>query len=274
MPKVILALIHNNNEDRNQVIWPLLINLKEFLAKKGSDSHFLDVSYQPHLTPHSGVLAFMRDFLYHFVDRDWLRYREVRSLFPLRHLSGFFVKILAKGRYSNGSAWRRSSAVETALSDKHIRAWSAFLDTDADFLFCFEDDAVFKEDSNQRIALLLESLYSEYFDRPIYVDLAGGCALDELQIQALQTQRDSLFRHYSRPVTNTTCAYLMSRPLVEKFHETLVKRPWLRLLGADWMLNALMIRLQKDGVSCDCMHADPSIFIHGSVSGKYASTIR
>jgi hypothetical protein len=274
MPKLILALIHNNNEQRNAVIKPRLALLTELLEKKGVPSYYVDISYQPQIVAHTPALAFIRDVLYHFVDHEWLRYRDLRLRSPMRYNAGFLRKIFFRGRYSNGSAWRRSSSIETAVTDKHIRAWLAFLETDADFLICFEDDAVFKEDSNLRIALLLESLYSEYLDRPIYVDLAGGCALDALQIQALQTQRDSLFRHFKRPVTNTACAYLMSRSLVAKFHETLVVRPWLRLLGVDWMMNALMVHLQRGGINCNCMHADPTIFNHGSVSGEYAPWAR
>ena len=157
------------------------------------------------------------------------------------------------------------------LTDKHIRAWAAFLETGGDFLICFEDDAMFKDDSNQRVADLLDTLSRKNCDTPIYVDLAGGCELDELKIGNLETGRDASFRFYSKPVTNTACAYLMSRSLVTSFYEIVTRRPWLRLIGADWMINKLLMLMESDGVTCDCMHAEPTIFKHGSATGEYQS---
>jgi hypothetical protein len=90
-----------------------------------------------------------------------------------------------------------------------------------------------KDDSNQRVADLLDTLSRRNLDSPVYVDLAGGCRLKELWIGKLEAGQDAYFRHYSRPVTNTACAYLMSRQLVTIFHEILTRRPWLRLIGTD-----------------------------------------
>lgn len=66
----------------------------------------------------------------------------------------------------------------------------------------------------------------------------------------------------------------MSQPLVAAFYHTLIRRSWLRLIGGDWMMNTLLMLMEKAGVPCDCMHADRTIFRHSSVTGEYASSIR
>ena len=147
----------------------------------------------------------------------------------------------------------------------------SFLDSGADFIICFEDDVVFKDDSVERIWDLLGLLAKKNLDARIYVDLAGGCKLDELRIDNLESSQDASFKFYRKPVTNTACAYLMSRQLAVAFHSILTRRPWLRLLGADWMMNSLFIAMENNGMESVCMHAAPTIFKHGSATGEYVS---
>lgn len=168
--KICFALIHNNNAQRNAYIQPRLEELSTSLAEKWP-TRMIEVSAQPEIRPHGLPMAFLRDVMYELLDRDWQRYRFLRS----RTFRGTLVFLLRSYRkYKQGGGWKRSSFIETAVTDKHIRAWSAFLDSDADFLLCFEDDAVFKEDSVQRVHDLIEMLTHRTGNGPIYVDLAGG----------------------------------------------------------------------------------------------------
>jgi len=218
-------------------------------------------------------MAFFRDVVYQILDRDWLRYRHLPSFLP-RHRARLIYNNFNSGRYKENSGWRRSSAIEMAVTDKHIRAWAAFLDSGADYLICFEDDAMFQNNSELRLVGLLDRLFSRKAGHLVYVDLAGGCTQEALRIEKLQTGQDDDFRHYCKPVTNTACVYLMSRPLVSTFYDILTRRPWLRMIGIDWMVNTLFILTEKAGIHCDCMHADPTIFSHGSVTGEYAPWAR
>jgi GR25 family glycosyltransferase involved in LPS biosynthesis len=162
-----------------------------------------------------------------------------------------------------------------AVTDKHIRAWATFLDTNADFLILFEADLVFKDDSNQRLENLLDKLVREKSDRLLYVDLAGGCSTEALKIGKLQIGKDATFLHYSKPVTNTACAYLLSRSLASTFFKVLIRRPWFRIIGVDWMMNALFMRMEKEAANfVVCMHAEPTIFKHGSTTGEYMPWVR
>lgn len=274
--RVLIALIHNNNMERNAYVRPqlekMVHGLNPFIAAKK-----IEISFQPELKAHGTAMAFMRDLMYRKLDREWHRYRLVKPLTLLRDFVGFLKGSLIKYviEYDKiGKPWKTTSAIEVLVTDKHVRAWGAFLDTRADFLLCFEDDVIFKGDSVQRINELFGALRRRNLGAPIYVDLAGGCKLDELRIDNLASSQDAYFRHYSKPVTNTACAYLVSRDLVAAFHSILTRRPWLRLIGADWMMNSLFVRLDNDGVECVCMHAAPTIFEHGTATGEYVSSIR
>jgi GR25 family glycosyltransferase involved in LPS biosynthesis len=218
-------------------------------------------------------MAFLRDSIYHVIGFNWATYRFLKPSF-LFYVATFLRKVCKSGRYAAGGAWRRSSVIEVAVTDKHIRAWAAFLDIDSDYLVVFEDDAVFTIDSKQLLSDLLEQLSQGQSGRNIYVDLAGGCPLDSLKIDLLQSDQDRSFRHYQKPVTNTACGYLMSNSLVVQFHKVLTRKPWLRLIGVDWMMNALFVNLERDGADCACMHAEPTFFKHGSTTGEYVPWAR
>jgi hypothetical protein len=271
--RVCLALIHNNNVLRNAYIRPQLENLLGSMGPHIVASK-IEASFQSEVRPHSTAMVFMRDLMYRKLDRDWHRYRLLQPHALLRDVVGFlkcsFIKYIIK-RDELGEPWKKNSAVEVMVTAKHVRTWGNFLDSDADFLLCFEDDAVFKDDSYQKVNELLKLLAENHRSKPCYIDLGGGCRLSDLIIEHLEEDQDESYRYYSKPVTNTACAYLMSRQLVAIFHTILTRRPWLRLMGIDWMMNSLFISMANDGIECVCMHADPTIVNHGTTTGEYVS---
>jgi len=269
---VCFALIHNNNQLRNDYIRPKIEELKSNM-----ESHFIantiEISYQSAMKPHSFAMAFIRDGIYQHLGCKWRKYRLLKSR-TLRGAVNFFIASIVKYIFNaNGiaSRWKRNSAIEVAVTDKHIRAWSQFLDSGADYLIVFEDDALFKSDSAMRLNELLNTLSKKHLSKACYVDLGGGCKLADLMIGRLETSQDENYRYYKKPVTNTACAYLMSRELVDILKETLTRKPWLRLVGIDWMMNNLFILLRERVLDCICMHADPTIFKHGTTTGEYVS---
>ena len=269
---VCLALIHNNNQFRNDYIRPKIEDLT-----RNMDSHVLvkriEVSYQSEIVPHSFFTAFMRDVIYQNLGCKWRRYRLLKSR-KFRSAVNFFRASFVKYILNrNGAAirWKRYSAIEVAVTDKHIRAWSHFLDSDSDYLIVFEDDVVFKDDSAFRLNELLNTLSKNYPNKACYADLGGGCKLADLMIDRLETSQDESYRYYKKPVTNTACAYLMSRELVAVFIATLTRKPWLRLVGVDWLMNSLFILCGERVLDSICMHADPTIFKHGTTTGEYVS---
>ena len=270
-----IALIHNHIESRNTYIRPNLNKLLEECPRIFTSK--IEVSFQPEIKPHGTFMVFLRNVMYTKLALEWHKYRLLSpTLLPfyvLGFCKNFVIKYLIN-RNGAGTKSKKSSATEVTVTDKHIRAWSFFLETDGEFLICFEDDAIFKEDSVQRIINLIDMLSSKYKNKPIYIDLAGGCTLDELKIDKLEVNQDNNFRYYIKPVTNTACVYLMNRSLVIHFYDILTRKPWLRLIGVDWMINKLVMIMTGMGLECICMHASPSIFKHGSTTGEYAPWIR
>ena len=167
---IFIALVHNNNIQRNTAIRPRLENFLE-----GLKPHFtvekIQVSFQPEIKPHSTVMAFMRDVMYRKLDREWHRYRLLKPVNLLRDILGFlkgsFIKYIVE-RDGTGKSWKRTSAIEVLVTEKHLRALGGFLDSGADFMLCFEDDAVFKDDSVQRIKSLMDLFSRGNLDAPIY----------------------------------------------------------------------------------------------------------
>lgn len=272
-----VALVHNNNEDRNTYIRKSIDRLCHQIEHT-CNLDKIEVSFQAVTKPHSDLMSFLRDLMYLKLSHNWRQYRLLNPLRSFYNLAGFLKRSLARyifARQTTGQRWKKNSAIEVAVTDKHIRAWTQFLDTNADWLICFEDDAVFKEDSINNIEKLLSHLGNINCHKPIYIDLAGGCNLEDIQISKLLEKQDEYFRYYKKPVTNTACVYMMNRSLVYQFYSILTIKPWLRLIGVDWMMNNLFIHI-NDLVSTPdsgvvCMHADPTIFKHGTTTGDYVS---
>jgi len=271
---LLIALIHNNSESRCPYIRGRIGELCG--ALRGNFAiQTLEVFFQPEPVPQTSWMSFARDLMKWRLERRWKQYREL----PTRSWATDIKKLIrhCACMYLSGSGAqdlaraKQHSTLELAVADKHIRAWTQFMESGAEWMIVFEDDAVFREDSIRRLLDLLQdsSLRSS---QHIYIDLSGGCPCDGIQVDRLETHRDASFRHFRKPVTNTTCTYLISRPLVGLLLEQVVRRPWLRLHQSDWLLNALFVRLEKQGLDCLCMHASPTIFSHGSVTGEYAST--
>jgi hypothetical protein len=268
-----VALIHNNNQARNIYLQPQIDNLIKYFDSHVRDSS-IEISFQPELAPHSLIMAFMRDCLFMRLGHNWRKYRQIKPRFFLIEAVVFckyiFLKYFIQSKDTKRT-WGKHSFVEMALTDKHIRSWTRFLESGSDFMIVLEDDVVFKGDSLSRLNSLLNTKVEKYKNKPCYVDLAGGMELQVLMIDSLEDYRDTDYRYYKKPVTNTTCAYLISRELAIIFYKTLINKPWLRFIAIDWLLNALFI-LNEDQMSGGIfMHSDPTIFKHGSITGEYTS---
>jgi len=267
---ICFALIHNSNQQRNEYLLPHLESLRNITSLKFDVKRFY-ISAQPKVLAHGAWMAIFRGFLQQKLNRNWCQYKKINPPFLLKTVI-IFLKANIK-KYCSKKTFReignRHSFIETILTDKHIRAWNAFIETDCEYLVCFEDDAVFRDNSIARFSALFDTLIQRAGNQFVYVDLAGGCDINDLQISQLATVTQDDFTHYSKPVTNTTCVYLISRLLVSEFLNQLTRRPWLRLIAIDWMINKLFIDIEKNNFEILCMHAEPPIFHHGSATGVY-----
>ena len=269
MTKIVVALIHNNNEERNARVRPNVEKLADQL-RKSFEVESLEFSYQPNLVPHTKVTAFLRDVLFEFLERRWQVYLERPSWSWFKT-----VRNLRKvaSRYLNNpeDAARccRSGAIDAFVTNKHLRSWEACMERGADYLIVLEDDAVFHCDSIDRITSALDKAL--YARRPAYIDLAGGFSASTLQIEHLARERDDRFVQYRKMVTNTACAYLLNSNMIERSLSILLSRPYYRLITIDWLMNRLFMDLEDSGIHGLCFHTDPLALQHGSFTGDFSA---
>ena len=175
--KIAISLIHDNNEERLSCIRPRIDDLVSELRKK-MEVEFCEISWQPNLKPASLRVGFLRDSMYWKLNREWTRYRKYPNRFFLFDFLIFTAKAIFKYIFNPGISkrWLNSCAIEMIVSDKHIRAFTNALENKADYLLVFEDDAVFKKDSINKLSSLIDELE---VDNKIstYIDLGGGASL-------------------------------------------------------------------------------------------------
>lgn len=269
---VAIAVVHNKNSARNGYLFPHLDQLSDALANTCTVTR-LEAWAQPEVVPHRKWMALCRDVVSTRLQREWARYclRNVESSWQAMRT---VIKNTRKKLFLGGDQakrWVHNSHIETIVTDKHIRLWQQFLDTDRRYLLVFEDDAVFKEGSVAGVLSLCARLDNQEPSRSVYVDLAGGCAVDDLAIDKLLAEQDEHFRRYRKPVTNTACVYMINRATVELFVACLIRRPWWRLISVDWLMNQLFTLRNFQDDQALCLHADPAIFQHGSTTGHYVT---
>jgi len=261
------ALIHNGSDERLCRIRPLLTELANRL-----DSEVREYHWQPGLEHPSFKLLdrFRANRFSERLHRQHLRFRGNRHLPATLKAS---LLELARGLRGNaGTQAFRSLTIEMLVTDKHVRAWTNFLDSTADALIVLEDDAVIREDTELRLRSVLAD------DRVdpgglLYLDLAGGFPLRKLcPPEAVFPLGRDLLRT-AVPLGNTACGYALSRSLAGRMVAELTWRPELRRVGIDWLVNELLMRIHLR-TPVDCLHTDPPILGHGSFLGTYRSQIQ
>ncbi len=272
MKKILISLIHNNDKDRLSYIRPLIKELELELQKK-YEVESCEFSYQPKPTPVSTQTALLKDFMYWKLDRDWNTYKKVRNTFIVRSFLSFLKKILLKYLLSKNSSlekWKIRCAIEMYITSKHVRAFKYLLENNYDYLICFEDDTIFETDSIKKTFELINDLELKHSKEDLlYVDLAGGCDLSELKYEALKIKTENGLIHYSKPVTNTVCCYLINRAQITNLDFLLMRNPILQYLNTDWFINKIFT-LQDNSklMHVRTIHTFPPIFKHGSAVGE------
>jgi len=167
---IFLALIHNGDHDRNSYIQP---HLKKMITELNGDFSVknIEVSFQSEIQPYSFFIASLRDLVYWILGRQWFKYRLYEPSWFLKDFLSFskicYKKYILESD-STAVRWKRNSAIEVAVTDKHVRAWSSFLESDSEYLICFEDDAVFKADSIQKVKATIKFLEENNSHKAVY----------------------------------------------------------------------------------------------------------
>jgi hypothetical protein len=264
---LLIATIHNFNEQRNGYLIPALkSNFAQQLETREVQLAFL--GYQPDLLPLSLMLRLRRWQLQKSLALSRAFTLKYSRLFryivhwaistPLE-ISGLLKAWVNKGK---------KSAIEMALTHKHIRAWELFLDSQHEYLLVLEDDAVVHRDTPNE----LRQTISEVHDHTTAFFLNLTCAFSENELglsRDLEFETESL-KCYKTGSANTAGAYLMHRTLVAQFMQIIYERPATALLNADSMIDKLLLVSETMSV---CYQVKVPLIANGSLNGTYITTI-
>jgi hypothetical protein len=203
------------------------------------------------------------------LEREWRRYRGVSSMWRQVLAWAGHAWWMTRLRISPNfreSAWR-ARQIEQRVTRKHVDAWRALVASDCGAALIVESDATWKPDVSNRIVEIVQGIDAS---TSTYVNLAGGLSERRVRTASLRLggnhSADELVT-YARPVTNTSCAYLITRTLADELLDCLEGSGDRSALGVDWLLNWSFMELSSRGSAIACGHAEPPLLIHGSQSG-------
>lgn len=269
-PAIHVAIIHHPDQLRLRHMKQLADALAEVAGRESLGLTTRWYSWQPEHNSHATRSSVS---MVHACVRSYARLKWTR--FVQRDSQKLFTFLAAQARAIRGPAYApRQAWIEAFLSAKHSRAWADFLEGSSDVLLVIENDAVWAGRESDLKDLLEQCLRVGQLRQPAYVDVAGGLEIARLGVSHLVSESDLSSVRFRRPVTNTTCSYLMNRSLAEALLTSAIRLPWIRLLPSDWMINMGFCHMAHRGVAVECTHLVRRPLAHGSVCGEYPSAIR
>lgn len=173
----------------------------------------------------------------------------------------FLPPILKFARRDYRHQLRRLKAIETVVSDKHIFLWTTIVESSATGGIIFEADFDPGPKASWSRLVNLVSAQAREYD---YIDFSGSFTLEKL---GFGSREDGLSVDFM--TTNTLCAYWISRKAAKAALSLVARRPWLRAIGADFLLNSVNT---IEGPWRSFLVARP-IVGHGSMANRSKTTI-
>ena len=267
--KLLLALIHNSEEEMPSR------RVSDELMSRIAGSNLLEIFEQANFSRRANFSKLFQHLKMQLqIEDSWRLYRgKQSSVSRLKAGINFVRKLLLLLLLSSvrSREWRIRQ-IECAVSLKHQNAWKRFQESDANILLVLESDAAWIENESEEISGLLDLLL---IPSPTYLNLAGGLNLEKLGIELLTKANEEAPRHntktFSKPVTNTSCAYAINRSLADAFLSHIESLPKQESLGIDWLINAVFLEMTRRRLDVTCIHSFPPILHHGSMVGISSS---
>ena len=259
MSDVLLAAIHNGELQSAPA--------RELIDALGADFAVQEVFNQPELASKVDRTALdawaKRQWE---LESQWRKYLNQDSW--LRNVQGNLGERAWRMRMSLDSrarseAWR-SRQIEAFVSAKHVVAWRTFLDGPHQVLLVLESDASLLPHTDAGVTQILTRID---VTKPVYVNLAGGLDPVDLGLDVFHVSSNEVGTLYDRAVTNTSCAYLVTRPMAQLIMSYLNNAPDDANLGIDWIFNAVFLAMRDGTAPIQCVHAIPPVIGHGSRIG-------
>ena len=228
---------------------------------------FIEVTHQPGLvtTPNiPELLAWRHD--QRLLEHQWRDYLDTASALQdfaanvNEHLYRIRLRLDRNFRFSQ---WQ-SRQIEKFVTAKHIQAWRQFIDSSSSVLVVIESDATLTPDSFRGVTDAVAKLS---VGEPTYVNLAGGLNREDISIELLAASQENGMTEFTRPVTNTSCAYAVNRAAGLELLSFLSTVPKASTLGIDWLINSFFMNQTSAGNSIRCFHSQPPALLHGSLTG-------
>lgn len=269
-PTVTFVILHNRDARRLNHIRP---GVRSLAHEIGGKVH--EIYQQPEIVPNTYAMTWRWVMFNRILGRRWAKYLGGRKIpgfgkFLVDLCINDTARIFKRKKGSPGL--REYTARKMILTPKHIAAWHRF-HSDSDYLVVLEDDAVFKKDTARRFVETVVMIDRQFHGKEVYADLAGGLDLAVIGVEHLMDHANGSYLHFSKPVTNTTCCYLLSAKTAKRFSDHLHERPKLRILSSDWLINYLFLDSEKSQTAIECIHIQPPVFNHGSFTGEYSSSL-
>ncbi len=260
----MLGLVHNFDEKRLPKVRESILSLKTCLDL----NHFVTVMESTKQKSKSlGLLRLVLKYLMYFNIEQRVLTSDKNAWQRLKST----IKLTKKEvrRYFNLSKrerlkLRQKHYIHYQITKKHVNLWKQAKKHQCDALLVFEDDVVFNADSNQKLELFIELLSGD--KKRIFVDLAGG--FSELKHMQEEYYQDGIIRVIP-PTSNTACAYFYNVNAVNDLIKIVTRKPYLKLLSIDWLMNELFIRHLKSEIIS--LHTRPTVLTHGSMNKAYQS---
>lgn len=161
----------------------------------------------------------------------------------------------------------RARQIQAFVTAKHCRAMALAEHESVDWLLVLESDATLRAETEQGLADLAGWLP---MTGAWFIDLAGGIETLDLQ-HVMGRMPEANLARLVPPVTNTACAYLVSRQLATYLLEYRGANPDAGEWAIDWFVNAAFMAAAANGVAIDCARCQPRILDHGSFTGMTTS---
>ena len=261
---IVFGIVHNEESER-------IAYLKNHLLKieKIHPDRLLLESTQV-LQPMPFMTLLRRQKFHLLYVWKWLTYLEQKRLRVVLKELMFLAKIFFKS--SERSVYTMRSAIEWAITKKHLQIVRRFQELDFKYLLVLESDAIFRPELAGELNAILEKALCETEavceNSLIWMRVGSGFNMQEIGGLPFKTKIKSTNLHFfSKPFTNTSCAYLMSFELAKKillnFDSGKTRQ---RYEPIDFFYNRALMEIQDLNQICSCDFESPPI-IHGSLMG-------
>lgn len=269
---ILIGLIHNNNPKRNELIFPSINKLTNYLSKSFFVSNAKIVS-QSKLIFFSSLFSFLREMYFLFFhENKWNKYRLLKSKSIIHKLkfTRYAITRYIKNQFSYREKKKRITAIEINLTDKHIRLLDKFIESGEDYLIVLEDDAILNVNSFSKIMNVINLSIDDVDNTFVCIDLAGGPPFSDLQLDKIIKNKLDDIIYLEKPIINTLCACIFNRNLVLRIKEKLLLKPLYRYMQADHMINNILFEIYyAKNPNSIFIHYDPPAIEHGSFTKKF-----